>query len=907
MKILIWTFQLLLLYIIFIPGSSIAQTRLIKGTITDSATHKPVADVTISIIKDNKAIATAFSDNKGSFFFDTVPPGNYLLYTNLMGYQSYQQKILINKSTLDLGNIKIINKSIALKAVEIKQTLPPISIKTDTLEFNAGSFKTQPNAVVEELLKKVPGISIDPDGKIKAQGQAVKRILVDGKPFFGDNVVLTTKNLPAEIIDKIQLIDGKSDQAQFSGFDDGNTEKIINITLKKNRRRGTTANTSLGLGTTGRYAASSNINSFNENDRLSGIANGNNLNDPNFNPGNNFAGMLPGNGIATNLSGAVNYNLDNKSKLKLDASYAAASNNTQNNSTSARQTFLPDTSWYYNQQSANKTQTVSHDLQMRLNYKIDNTQSLLIAPHITYNTTNAIQENHYQSLNSQKDSTISGSGLNTQNHSTPNINIHSLYRKKFKKKGQTFSADLSFSNQSDKGDNTYHTNEYHFPTDTLSGYLYGYDRRAATKTDNNNLGMRFSYTTPVLKDRYLEVSYSLNNNSSKIVNHTYDLDSISGKYEHPNDSLSNTSENSFFTQSAGLRLRTNKCGYDYTFGMNVQYNMMNNENSNAPSFHQRYINLFPTARLHVTFSKEKAMIVSYEGNTIQPSIQQLQPLPNLSNSLLIQEGNPDLKPAFQHNMSLVYNAFNRTSFRGMFLHLTASIIQNKIVSTNRYDTAGRQYTKPINANGAFTLNTNVTNHLPLKSIGSNLSFSTGVGYNRDITFTYLNEQNIRSFTHNFSLNEAANFNYRYKSILELNTALNLSYNGNRYGTSTVNSTNYLTYNLFFSYNIHLPAGFMVGNDVRYIMNRGKSAGFNTNVALLNGFIAKSLFKQKQALIKLYGYDLLHQNVSITRNASDNFIEDVQQTVLKPYLMLSFTWFLKNYPAGKVNSGSEDPT
>lgn len=173
--------------------------------------------------------------------------------------------------------------------------------------------------------------------------------------------------------------------------------------------------------------------------------------------------------------------------------------------------------------------------------------------------------------------------------------------------------------------------------------------------------------------------------------------------------------------------------------------------------------------------------------------------------------------------------------------------------------------------------------------------------------TFLNDNNIRSFTHIFSLNELANFNYRYKSLFEFNTTLNLTYNGARYGISMGNSTNYLTYNLFFNYNIHLPAGFMLGDDVRYIMNRGRSAGFNTNIALLNGFIAKSLFKQKQALIKLYGYDLLHQNASITRNAGDNYIEDVQQTVLKPYLMLSFTWFLKNYPAGKVNGGSEDPT
>lgn len=895
------------MYILVIPGLTSAQTSSVKGKITDSSSHKPVADVTVSILKENKAIATAFSDSNGIFSLHAVPPGSYLLYTNLIGYQSYQQKIQIDKPTLDLGNIEITNRSIALKAVEIKQTIPPVVIKADTLEFNAGSFKTRPNAVVEELLRKIPGISVDTDGKITAQGQAVKRILVDGKPFFGNNVTLTTKNLPAEIIDKIQLIDGKSDQAQFSGFEDDNPEKVINITLKKNRKRGMSANHSLGYGTTGRYAVSSNINSFNENDRLSGVVNANNLNDPNFNPGNTFAGMLPGNGTAENLSGAVNYNLDNKSKVKFDASYAVSNNKTQNNSQSVRQSFLPDTSWYYSQQATASNQATNHDLQMRLNYKIDNTQSLLISPHIIYNITDAIQENHYQSLNSIKDTSISGSGRNTQNHSSPDINIHSLYRKRFKEKGQTFSADVFYDIKKDNGTNIYHTNEYHFPADNVAGYLYGYDRRAATKSVNNNTGIRLSYTTPVSKDRMLEVSWSLNNRTSKITNNTYDLDTVSGKYEHPNDSLSNTSTNNFLTQTGGLRLRTNKCGYEYTVGMNVQYNNMTSKNSTAPSFEQHYVNLFPSARLHVTFSKEKSMIVNYEGNTIQPSIQQLQPLPDLSNSLLIQEGNPDLTAAFEHNLSLLYSAFNRTSFRGMFLNMTANLIQHKIVNINRYDTAGRQYTKPVNANGAFALTTNITNHLPFQSIGANLSFSTGIAYNRDITFIYLDKQNIKSYTHTISLNEVADFSYRYKSLFEINTVLNLTYNGGRYGISSGNSTNYLTYNLFFNYNINFPAGFILGNDIRYIMNRGRSAGFNNNIVLLNGFIAKSIFKQKQALVKIYGYDLLHQNVSIIRNSNDNYIEDVRLNVLKPYMMLSFTWFLKNYPAGKANSTVENPS
>lgn len=878
-----------------IPLMSIAQLNIVQGTVTDSVTSRPVQDVTVSLLKENKSIATAFTDKKGKFGITKVPEGSYQLYITLLGYQPYSLKITITSTPLDLGTIPIRNKSVTLNTVEIKQSIPPVAIKKDTLEFNAAAIKTRPNAAVEELLKRVPGITIDQNGKITAQGESVKRILVDGKPFFGDNVALTTKNLPAEIIDKIQLIDGKSEQAEFSGFDDGKGAKIINITLKKNRRRGTTGNTSIGYGTNDRFAAAANINSFNEHDRFSLLGNGNNLNDRYFNPGNTYAGMAPGSGLTNAWSGAANYNLENKNKLRIDASYEVANTNTKNQSISTRQTFLPDTSWYYNQQSDNNTRTNEHTARMRLNYRFDRSQSLTITPELSYNTNNEYQNNNYQSLNNNKDTSIIGRALNTSNATNPNLNLSTLYRKRFKKDGQSLSASFNINTSKNNGQNTFETQNVNLSPP----YTTGYDRMTRNNNKNDKWGMRLSYTTPFLKNRFLELSYSWDNQQNHTINQTFDIDSLSGKYVHPNDSLSNTAQNNFQSQTAGFQLRTSKCGYDYTVGMNVQYSALKNDNSHAPSIHQQYINFFPTGRLNIKISKGKNFTASYDGNTIQPSVAQLQPLPNLANSLLINVGNPDLRPSFRHHLAVGYNAFNTTTFQGLFIHLNSELTTNKIVNMNTYDSTGRQYTKPVNANGAFNLSGVITNSLSLPNISTQLSLTTGLNYNRDITFVNLDNKNIRAFTYVVNINERASINYRYNALLELNTVFDVTYGGNKYATT---SNHNLTYNLTFNYNISLPAGWLVGNNLNYILNRGRSAGYNTSVALLNGFLAKSLFKQKQALVKIYAYDLLHQNVSISRNVDDTFIEDLQQTVLKPYWMLSFTWFIKNYPAGKIQEG-----
>jgi hypothetical protein len=918
-----------------------AQQGQIKGLLTDSSATHPLPDATVALLhgRDSSLAATIFTDKKGAFSFSGLAPGSYRLYITFLGYQAVFKSVTVpaEQPTVDMGTIHLKGKGLLLNEVEIIQEVPPIVVKLDTLEFNAGSFKTRENAVVEDLLKKLPGVSVDKDGVITAQGETVKRVLVDGKPFFSDDPKLATKNLPADIIDKIQLIDRKSDQAQFTGIDDGNTEKTINITIKKDKKKGFFGRASAGYGDNDRFAVNSTLNSFRDNRQMSFLGSGNNVNNLgytfgdvfNFSSNGNGGGgggggggpvirtggggrgaaqstinSLGGNsttGITRNWNAGFNYNQDFGTKLKVNGSYFVNDTRTQTLRTSSKQTFLADTTYYYNQTAGSQTDNKNHRLNMRMEYQIDSMHSLIVTPSFSYNSGNTYSNNQYESLDKDKVKTIDGSSVNSSNATSPNFSTTALFRKKFNKVGRTLSANLSFGYNTTDRQNYYKTTDTHLTADSTPSFTSGYDRLTNANNLGRNLGARFTYTEPIMRDRFLELSYAWNNNYSSSKNLTYDINNTSGKYDHLNDSLSNIFENVFTTQQAGIDIRTQKFKYDYTFGLNVQFSSLMNDNvSRDTHIDQHTVNFFPSASFNYNFQKGKRLRFRYNGSTTQPTVTQLQPLPDLTSSLYVQQGNPDLKPSFSHSMNLGYNVFNNSTFRGFFTNVTANFTTNKIVNANRSDTSGKQYTKPMNANGAYNLNAFAVNTLPIKKLNSSVNLNTNFNYSRDVSFSSTGtdfSNAIKNFTRSFGVTQGLTFNYTYKELFDFSTSASVNYSGARYAIQPSNNTNYFNYAFSFDYNVNLPAGFIIGSDITYTLNAGRAAGYNVDVTMLNAFVSKSVFKNKKGLIKLSGYDLLKQNVSISRNTGENYIEDVQNMVLQRYFMLSFTYFINKFGGG----------
>ncbi|WP_291908525.1 outer membrane beta-barrel family protein [Chitinophaga sp. CB10] len=914
----------------------------IKGQLTDQTTKEalPAATVVLLHAKDSSVANTAISDDKGNFEFTGIPEGSYRLFLSFMGYKSVYKPINITPENklITLGNLAMEHTGVDLKGVEILEEKPPIVIKKDTLEFNADAFKTRENAVVEDLLKKLPGVVVDKDGGITAQGQTVTKVLVDGKPFFGNDPKLATKNLPANIIDKVQVIDKKSDQAEFTQIDDGQTEKAINIVIKKDKRKGVFGRGTAGYGTDSRYGLTANINRFRENQQMSVLGGGNNVNNLGFSPqgqmsfgggggrggmriaggggggrgGGGFGGggstSVPA-GITSNWNAGINFNQTYTDKLTLNGSYFFNDSKVNVLQSTTQQNIQPSYSNYQYTNSASNTENANNRFNVRMEYNIDSFHSIVFTP--TYSLTNANNTsfNDYTTLASNNKDTInSGITRNEGQGNTSTFGGQLLYRQRFKKKGRAFSINLGYNDNTNNQVSTVISNTVFYNNGARRDSAY--NQRSTNNSNSRNMSLKATYSEPLFKDNYLEVNYGITHYKSNAERFTYDHDAVKDEYTHRNDSLSNIFDNSTINQSAGLAIRTVKLKYDYSIGLDVVFNHLDN---NTYSFRtkrdstitQRTVNFAPNAYFNYTFSKNKRLKINYNGNTTQPTVQQLQPVPDNSDALYIQQGNPNLKPAYNNTISVNYNTFNFQNFTGMFVQVNSNFGTNKIINANRYDSVtGKTISMPVNVNGYYSINASMHNSIPLsKTPGQNMNTGTNISYDKDVSFNDMQ----KNFSNTLVLSQNANVNYMLKEWLDLSAGGSISYNIIRYSLTKSSNANYLKYTLNGDVNVTLPLGFMVGSDINYIMTTGLTDGNNIGSTLWNANVAKYFLPKKQLLVKLQGFDLLRQYASISRSVTDNFIRDTRSNVLQQYFMLSVTYFLNRFGGANNRGGDRQRT
>lgn len=906
-----------------------AQTKQsqIKGRLTDHSSKEalPNAAVALLTLKDSSALTSVVSDTKGFFSIKSPRPGNYLLVVSYMGYQQLLRNITIRDTTglVELGTLALRRTGLDLNEVEIVKVVPPIVIKEDTIEFNAGSFKTRENAMVEELLKKLPGVQVDKEGKITANGETVKKVLVDGKPFFGNDPKMATRNLPAEIIDKIQLIDQKSEQAQFTGISDGETEKTINLTVKPDRRKGIFGRASAGYGTDDRFSVNASFNRFRETQQLSVMGGGNNLNNTGFtfsdgfgfngggggmggarglgNGGNNNQNNT---GLMRNWNGGINYSNEFSKNLRVSGSYFMSDVQRQNESISQRTNKpKPDSSSYVDNSSSSISNNRNHNANMRIEYDIDSFHSLIVTPNFSFSSGDNYSQNRNTTLNNDRDTVNSGQSYNWSTARSPNFSGNALFRKKFEKKGRTFSTNLTFGfNSSDKESINQSQTMYDIKG---TRFIDTIDQKVLQSNSSRNLGVRMSYTEPLGNDRYLELNYGYTNNYSSTDRKTFDKDKLSGVYDTPDDSLTNAFDNTYSNHQTGLSVKTQRLKYNYTVGVNLQFNSLNSENITKDStIRQSTVNFAPLAHFNYNFSRNSRLRASYRGQTQQPSLEQLQPVPDNSNPLYIRLGNPDLKPSFSNNLNISFNNFDPVTMRSFFASVGGSMVLNQIVNATYLSSDGKQTSQPVNVNGSYNMNAYIVNGFPLsKNLDrpASLNTNTQVGYNRGVSFV----NNQKNYTGNFNITQGVNFAYTHDELFDFTAGANVNYNSARFSIDKTSNYNYFDYVFNLDANVNLPLGFTIGSDVDYTINTGRGEGYNVQYTMLNGFISKSLFSKKQGLLKVQAFDLLKQNVSVSRTVQDNYVEDSQTMVLQQYFMVSFTYFLNRF-GGKASRGRGGP-
>lgn len=926
----------LLLLLACLTTTLLAQKNgSVNGVAFDTISKQPVAAATVTVLerKDSSLVTFTMTGSDGRFELKGLANGDYRLMITHVSYHNSNKFFSITEAnkTAELGNLIMNDKAKVLEEVVLAAEAPPVTLINDTIQYNAGSFKVQPNASVEQLLKKLPGVKVEKDGTIKAQGEKVNRVLVDGKEFFGNDPKVATKNLPADAVDKVQVYDKQSDQATLTGFEDGNYEKTINLKLKKDKKKGMFGKINAGVGNKERYEGKFNVNSFKGARQFSAIGMGNNTNAEGFSFMDilNFSGELArmqrggggnininisgedaaamgingggrNNGINTAWGGGLNYNNIIGSKLDFQSNYFYNRYNPNQESHIQRQYFLPDSSYFYNQNSFADNLNNSHRFNLNTLYQVDSMNSIRITPSFSYQTTNNRSQTDYQTLSEDKVLTNEGFSNNTSSTKGYNFRNDITWRKKFARKGRTFSLSLQTSlNESDGDGSLSSINSFYYPNgsllkrDTLN-------QQSTTKGDLKGYNARAVYTEPVWKKSLLEFSVSKSNTKSTSEKLTHDYNKLNGKYDQLNNTLSNDFENTYGYINAGIRIRTQKKKYSYAVGANWQQAELEGKITTGVKdslISKTFRNILPNARFQYNFTRFKSFSLSYNTSTNQPGMSQLQPVPDNSNSLNIREGNPDLKQEFNHTAQVHLTLVSPYKNKNLFMFLTAQATQNKIVNYDSINSLGVKRTKPVNVNGVYNINSSISYSMPVRFLKGTVEVSSNTGVFKTKQFINTVGNDIRTF----SVGPELRLDMNPTEKLNVGVGAGFNYNKTKYSLQSALNTNYLSQEYNASLDWEMPKGFFFATDFMYTINSQRAAGFNTKVPLWNASISKQMLKFNRGELKLSARDLLNKNVGISRNTNNNYIEDSKVLTLRQFFLLSFTYSLSK--TGLNNAGS----
>ncbi len=903
----------------------LAQNFQVQGTIIDSAAKRTLPFATISLVraKDSSLVSFARSSDEGSFVLKNIAAGKYLLSISYVGYQ--QQWVAFktgSNSILNLNNIYLEDAS-KVSTVTVTARRPPVVINGDSIEFNSENFKTVPNAVVEDMLKKMPGIEVDKAGAITVNGKSVTKVFVNGKEFFTGDPKMATRNLPADAVDKIQVYDRKSDQAMFTGIDDGNEETAINIKTKKDRKQSTFGKLNGSAGTPGRFDAQGNINRINNDEQFSFIGTANNTNRQAFSNADmaNFSGGGGGRGgggmvinfngggggtdansqgVANTFSLGGNYsNILNDKKMDFNANANSSDVERNNISNSLTQNLTPGNLFNRENQSNNTNRNQQQKLGFTIDNKVSESFSYKYTPTITnqHNTTNGTSS----SRTFLPDGTLTNSNSTNSASLTDAVNITNtlLLRKKFVKKGRTISSTLTQG----YNNSTANSNQY---TEQLF-YYYGVikdsilDQKSSRKGLTESYSANLVYTEPLGKKSLLEFNAFINKNIGSTSRKVYDKNGANNLYDALNTKLTNEFNSEYTYAGAGMNYRYNQKKYNFSTGFSLQDAMLNGINTTANTkIKQEFKDILPTANFVYNFSQTENFRFNYRTSTNQPSLTQLQPVLDQSNINNQTIGNPDLKRSYTNNINLSYFSTKILAQRNFFALLNAQVVNNSIVNYDSILPSRVILSKPVNVNGAYRINGTVNYGFGIKQIYSRFNFGLNGSVNNNISYTnsLLNTTLIKSvgpsFTYTYSMDEVLDVNltarHSYsKTNNEINTALNTNYLTRVYGADI---TNYLPFDIVFNQSLN------------YTINEGRAAGYNTAVPIWNASFSKFFLKNKRAEIKISAFDILNKNLGVSRNISQNQIVDQSYNVINQYFLIGFTYSLQK--SGLAGNGGGPP-
>ena len=909
----------------------------VKGVAFDTISKQPVSSATLTLMqkKDSSLVTFTMTDNNGKFDLTNIQNGEYRLLITHVNYRNHNEffKIDDEHKNIDLGNILLNDRNKILSEVIVTNEAPPVTLVGDTIQYNAGSFKTQPNANVEDLLKKLPGVKVEKDGTVKAQGEKVQKVLVDGKEFFGNDPKIATKNLPADAIDKVQVFDKLSDQAQMTGFDDGNSEKTINLKLKKDKKKGMFGKINAGGGTDERYQARFNLNSFKGARQMSAIGMGNNTNaegfsfmdvlnftgalnqlkngggniNINISPDDPLAGLLGNNntGINTTFGGGINYNNIIGTKIDFRSNYFYSRYNPNRQSNIQRQYFSPANVYRKNSYTDNLNN--NHRLNFIADYQIDSFHSIKISPSFSYQKTRNQDLADYTTWSEQGGKINEGSSDNLTKSEGYNLNTNILFRKRFHRKGRTFSVNVLTNLNNSDGDGGLRSITHFYDQAGVVFRRDSINQKSISESNLKGYNARVVYTEPIFKRSLLEFSVGKSYTKSTSERNTYDYNRSNGKFDLVNNLLTNDFKNIYSYNNAGFRLRKQTKTYNYSAGFSWQQSELEGKVVNGfkdSVIAKSFRNFLPSARFQYYFSRFKNVLINYSTSTNQPSITQLQPVPDNTNPLYVKLGNPNLKQEFAHMIRLNASLVNPYKNRNFFVFLTALETQNKIVNFDRINNLGVDSVTPVNVNGVYNVSGNVSWGFPVRILKGSIDISSMLMYSRNkqlISNASSNAETNR--IHTLTLGPDVRLDMSPTDKLNFALTVGVNYSKSNYSLPSTRDSKYFNQEYSAEIDWQLPKGFFAATDFSYRVINQYATGFNARVPLWNASISKQMLHFNRGELKLSAHDLLNENVGINRSTNQNYIEDTRTNSLKRFFLLSFTYSLtKTALNGAANGG-----
>lgn len=897
----------------------------ITGHVINSDTSEPVEMAAVQLLQKGTMLTGVQTTLDGDFTLEKVKDGNYQIVLSSLGYLSDTLPVTVKGKDINMGTLKLKEDVLVLNEVKVTGHAAEMTVKGDTLEYNAAAIHTGEGAMVEDMLKKMSGVEVDSEGNITVNGESISGVRIDGKKFFGNDVQTATKNIPADMIDKIQVYDKKSDMAKLTGFEDDDTERIINLTLKADRKKGVFGNFTGGLGHDlnfwdgGEYKIAEDAKDFFQNDfrynaniftnimlgesQTTLLGSANNVNEMRSGRGRGGFGGMQNSGITWTENLGVNTNIDLSNKVAgmlMGGDVQLNHNINDNHTRSQKEQYAQEDLTYFNNDSTSRrTQTWNANLRLEFEWDIDSLNTLILQPTIGYTNT---QNNNYNEYDYSRNDTLVTDGKQTNVGLTQEITAGGklTYSHKFYKPGRTFTVmgNFNFSNSNGTShnwsENNSHTGETIAPINQF------------TDKKNNNFGyeVKASFVEPLYANNHL-LEISLDFSGKK---RTSDKFQYNDSAKTDLDSLySNRFVNNFYSESLELNYRWMAEKYDLTAGFRINPSQTQSSTTYMISdmSHDTLVNVWnfsPNFSFKYKFGKKEFARIIYRGTTNQPSVSQMEPVRDNSNAMSETVGNLDLNPAFRSTVRLMYSKFNQETFSSIMAGLQGNFTKDALVNNTIYDKTGKVYRQTINAEGMpFNVSADFMYGVPFANKMFNFNTRTMVSYNQNLSYQ-LKEQDAdviaeaiannalmlgeKSQTGNIRASEDLNLRFVHE-IVDVGIRGNFTYSRSSNSLNKSNVNNVFNWTISGDIAFHLPKNWEIATDCGYTARYGYHLD-DVNEIMWNASVSKSW---PFGSLMLKAYDMLNQKKNIMQTIGDNYVQYQKFNTLPTYFMLTFTYKL----------------